>query len=128
MTTNKKDKPDGYVFGRPTAYRPEFCQTVIDIMKEGGSRKSAAVACGVTHETLIEWEKKYLDFSEALRVGLSLSEEWWETHGRKNLHNKDFNTKLWDINMQNRFKWSRREQTDAIVTIKSHEDMLKELK
>jgi hypothetical protein len=126
--TEKKEKPSGYVFGRPTAYRPEFCEKAIEIMKEGGSRNSVAVACGVIAETIGEWEKKYLDFSEAMRIGQSLSEEWWEAHGRKNLHNKDFNTKLWDINMMNRFKWSRREQTDATVVVKAHEDLLKELK
>jgi hypothetical protein len=128
MTTDKKSKPNGYIFGRPTLYDPSFCQKAIDIMKNGGSRNSVAAELGVIRETLSEWEKKYLDFSDAMKIAQTLSEQWWEKHALENLHNRDFNTKLWDINMQNRFKWSRREQTDATVTIKSHEDMLKELK
>ena len=25
-----KEKPEGYVFGRPTNYRPEYCQSIIE--------------------------------------------------------------------------------------------------
>lgn len=44
-------------------------------------------------------------FSETIQKGRLLSQDWWEKHGRTNLHDKEFNTRLWDINMRNRFKW-----------------------
>jgi hypothetical protein len=30
MSEAKKKKPEGYVFGRPTKYKPEFCKQMID--------------------------------------------------------------------------------------------------
>ena len=32
-----KPKPEGYVFGRPTLYRPEYCQRAIEFMGQGYS-------------------------------------------------------------------------------------------
>jgi hypothetical protein len=32
-----KQKPEGYVFGRPTLYRPEYCQRAAEYMGEGYS-------------------------------------------------------------------------------------------
>ena len=32
-----KPKPEGYTFGRPTEYRPEYCQRAIEFMKQGYS-------------------------------------------------------------------------------------------
>ena len=32
-----KPKPEGYVFGRPTLYRPEYCERAIAFMSQGYS-------------------------------------------------------------------------------------------
>lgn len=53
-----------------------------------------------------------------------LSEAWWEEHGRLNLHNREFNSVLWYMNMKNRFGWRDRIDSNHSVGMK-HEDMLK---
>ena len=67
---NKKDnKPEGYTFGRPTKYRPEFCHLVIEHMKQGLSFESFAGKVGVWKEAIYEWIKKHEDFANAVKVG-----------------------------------------------------------
>lgn len=126
VKNNKKSKPEGYIFGRPTVYKADFCDIAIRIMRKGYSRTHLACELGVIRETLKEWERVHPDFSEAMKKADELAEKWWEKHARKNIYNKDFNTKLWDINMQNRFKWSKKTESNGTITVK-HEDLLKDL-
>lgn len=55
--------------GRPTLYKPEYCQQVIDHMAKGHSFWSFAAEIDVCMDTLSEWCKVHPDFSEAKRVG-----------------------------------------------------------
>lgn len=124
----KNEKPEGYVFGRPTKYRPEMCSTVVELMSQGASKLEVCGALGVfDQETLIEWEKKYPDFSEAIKTGVQQSEIWWQRKGRQNVDNKEFNTALWYINMKNRFGWRDKKETTSTITLVQQEDALKKL-
>ncbi|MBP9786057.1 MAG: hypothetical protein KBC72_00495 [Acinetobacter sp.] len=95
--------------GRPTKYRPEMCEKVIEVMKDGASLNSVACALGVLPDALYHWKRKYPEFSEAIKIGESLSKDWWEQRARDHLvEYKDgpkLNTALWFINMKNRFGW-----------------------
>lgn len=94
--------------GRPSRYRPEYCQKAIEIMAVGRSKKDVAVHLGIRVETLYEWEKQFLEFSNAIKIGELLSEYWWKEIGRVNLFNANFNHVLWMMNMSNRHGWSRK--------------------
>ena len=61
-----KQKPDGYRFGRPTLYRPEYCQLVIDHMAKGYSLTTFAGLIGVAPDTVYEWIKVHSAFSESM--------------------------------------------------------------
>jgi transposase len=74
----KKDKPEGYVFGRPTKYRPEYCQMLIDHMSEGYSFKSFAARVYCNEDTVAEWAKVHKDFSDAKTIGRALERFIWE--------------------------------------------------
>lgn len=54
------------------------------------------------------------DFHETVEIGRVYSWAWWESEGRTNLNNKNFNASLWTINMKNRFGWS--EKTEQSLT------------
>jgi hypothetical protein len=100
--------------GRPTKYREEMCQTVIELMRQGASLTEVCAELDITHETLCQWRKdpSKVIFSEAIKRGIKLSEAWWEKEGRLNLENRDFNYTGWYMNMKNRFKWADKTQTD----------------
>lgn len=57
--------------GRPTKYKPEYCQQLIDWMSKGNSFWSFAAECDVCFDTLSEWTRVYPEFSEAKRSGYS---------------------------------------------------------
>ena len=65
--------------GRPTLYRPEFCEKLIKHMAKGLSFESFAAECEVCFDTLYEWVKVYPEFSEAKKEGTALSMKWWES-------------------------------------------------
>lgn len=93
--------------GRPTKYRPEMCDTIIEMMRDGAAKVEVCAAIGITQETMRVWaaDPKKPEFSEALKVGLELSEAWWCSRGRLNLENREFNATLWYMNMKNRHGW-----------------------
>lgn len=94
--------------GRPTKYTPMMCRKVIEIMAGGKSRGNAATLMGVTEATFYGWMDLHEEFLKAVKIGDQLSELWWMTMGQLNIHNKEFNSTLYMMQMQNRFGWSRR--------------------
>lgn len=87
------------------SYKPEYCQTVIEMMKEGAAVIEVAAKLGVTRQTFQNWCHWYPDFDEAHQIGRAYSEAWWTREGRTNLHEKTFNASVWYSNMKNRFGW-----------------------
>ena len=66
----------------------------------------------------IRWLKEEPAFSTTIKTGKMLSQNWWEKNGRTNLKVKEFNTRLWTVNMNNRFheEWKdRREIKSKII-------------
>lgn len=57
--------------GRPTLYKPEYCQMVIDHMAKGNSFWSFAADINVHFDTLSEWTKAHPEFSEAKKIGVA---------------------------------------------------------
>lgn len=51
--------------GRPTHYRPEMCQQLIDLMAQGYSKTAAAYLMGTTIWKLNDYEEKHPELKEA---------------------------------------------------------------
>ena len=64
-----KPKPEGYEFGRPTLYRPEYCQRAIAFMGQGYSVTALAGHLGVSKDTVYLWINTLRDFSDAINMG-----------------------------------------------------------
>ena len=98
--SDKKEKPEGYVFGRPTKYKPEYCEQMVEFFSrphtkevlvdrdESGKNpitktvanpiptfERFAFLVGVTVSTLWEWEKEHDDFSKAYKLAKSLQKD-----------------------------------------------------
>jgi len=94
--------------GRPTKYKPEMCDIVVELMMEGASKTEVMAELGIWRETFYRWVNEKPEFSDTLKKGQQLSQAWWERNGRINLENKQFNYTGWYMNMKNRFDWSDR--------------------
>ena len=64
-----KPKPEGYVFGRPTLYRPEYCQRAIEFMGQGYSCHGTGWASRRCEGHDIRVDKRHADFCDAISEG-----------------------------------------------------------
>lgn len=97
--------------GRPSSYRPEYCQKLIEHMSKGYSFDSFAAIADVNPDTLYEWAKVHPEFSETKKKAFARSLLFWEQQGISGLwtsKEESFNTALWIFNMKNRHKWTDR--------------------
>ena len=69
--------------GRPTDYRPEYCQMIIDHMESGASVGSFAASISVARSTINLWAAANPEFMEALQIGKAKAGAWWEQRGRQ---------------------------------------------
>jgi len=93
---------------RPTKYRPYMCDMAIELMQKGASHREVASRLMISRSTYYRWRRDKDDFHDAIEMGYIYSCAWRERQGRINLCNKNFNYRLWFINMRNRFGWSSR--------------------
>jgi len=64
--------------GRPSLYREEYDELLIQHMEKGYSFESFAGVIGVCWDTLHEWVKVHPSFSEAKNLGKAKALKWWE--------------------------------------------------
>lgn len=121
--TEKKETTEGRGKGRPTEYKEEFCEMLIEHMSEGYSFESFGGVIGVSERVLYDWEKKFPEFLHSKEIGTQKSMIWWEKIGRMGMINEIpfFNDRIWRLNMINRFrsKWSdgtKNENNDKVKT------------
>ena len=102
--------------GRPTKYKEEYCDSLIDHFKQGGSINEFCLELDIAKETFYNWCKVHPEFMDSKKKGEALSEGWWMKMGRSNLKDKEFNYTGWYMNMKNRFGWADRQQVDNNIT------------
>jgi len=104
MATPKKKPEDLLKVGRPSGYRPEFCELVLDLGKKGKSFTQMAVATGYTKASLHGWRDQYPEFATALARAVELSQQWWEEKAQAGLEDRNFNAALWMKIAASRFR------------------------
>lgn len=77
--TEKSPSKKKHPGGRPTKYKPEYCDTIIAMGKQGKSRVQCATALDVHTDTLYEWADKHTEFSDAMKKAKEFAEAFWET-------------------------------------------------
>lgn len=110
------------LIGRPTKYREEMCDTVIELMSEGASKAEVCLNLQCTFQTFLNWQGENAEFLEAVKIGSHLSKGKWEEIGRKAAFGQldGFNATSWIFNMKNRFgkvdelgeKWSDKQEVE----------------
>ena len=110
--TAKAEEPKRPV-GRPTIYRPEMCEQVIEWGKLGKSRSWFAAELGTSRQMLLEWEAIHPEFSVALQISLEFSQRWWEDAGQNGMQQPGFSSGIWSRSMAARFPADWRESKEA---------------
>ena len=61
--------------GRPSDYRPEFCQKAADLCVSGATDQEVADLLKVSVRTLYRWQSEHPEFRQALKAGKELPDE-----------------------------------------------------
>ena len=100
--------------GRPTDYKEEYCNSVIEFGKQGFSRVQMAAEFEVAKATIQNWEKEHPEFLAAMTRAMTLSQAWWEKKGQECLvmpAGASFQASAWSRSMAARFPDDWREKT-----------------
>ena len=93
--------------GRPSDYKPEYCQRIIDFMSKGNFKFQFASEIDVHIDTLYAWVEKHEEFSEAVRLAELKCYDWWVTRGivMQNEPSNAHDSKVWNVIMNNLHGW-----------------------
>lgn len=90
--------------GRPSKYRPEYCDIVESLGRKGKSIAEMAAILNVDRASLYRWADSHDDFAQSLARAKTFEQAWWEEEARRNLSVPGFQVKLWRRIMAARFK------------------------
>ena len=108
------------LMGRPTNYRPEMCEEVVELAKLGKSYEQIASTMGYSLRSFYEWRDIYPNFANAMEDAKQFEQQWWEDQAQAYmLEHKDsakLNTGLWTRSMAARFPKKYREATKTEIS------------
>lgn len=102
--------------GRPTTYKPEYCEQLMEHMRHGKSFESFSVKVGTHRQRLYEWAKKHPDFEDAMKRGAELAHDFFEEIGLTHVHEGPgtWSQTYFIFMMKSRFKyrddWAEKEE------------------
>ncbi len=111
----------GYFFMKKLIGRPkimikdlpqDWVKKITDLAEVGGSDVEMRVALDCMSDDL--WYRLIAEeeeFSRTVNKAKLIARAWWERNGRENLHNNKFNSRLWNLNMSNRFAWHEKKES-----------------
>src|SRR5690625_2115735 len=99
---------------RPSKYRHEYCDMVVEHMSEGASLTSFAAEIDVSRETISEWSRVHPEFSVAVKKGKAKCASWWERLGRTGAMGGDVNPTLVIFGLKNMSPedWREKQEID----------------
>lgn len=112
-------KPLDYKFGRPTNYKPEYCEKLIKHMSMGYSFETFALTVNATPKMVYRWVKDKEDFRHAKELADKASRLFWEGVGIEGSVGdlKNWSAPGWAFNMKNRFGWHDQHDKDKTQTV-----------
>lgn len=110
-----EEAPKKRPVGRPSKYKPEFCERILEMAAEGMSFAEYAAEFGVDRASMYRWSEEHEDFRTALTRAKILEQSWFEREARLNMRNKEFNANLWYRCAASRFRddYTERKMTEV---------------
>lgn len=112
---------------RPTLYKPEYCDEVVELGKAGKSFAQMASAFDVSRQTIDNWATAHPEFLEALNRATAHCQAWWEDTGMSGMMSPGFNAAVWKKSVEARFRDDYTERKEVTSTHR-FEDLLEQLK
>jgi hypothetical protein len=106
--------------GRPSLYRPEYCERVIQLGRDGCSPAEIASELDVDRMTLKNWADENPEFFAALTRAKTHEQAWWEKAGKSGMIADKFNAQVWTKSVSARFRddyCEKREEGPSITIV-----------
>jgi hypothetical protein len=88
--------------GRPTLYRREMCDRLVDAMAKGLTAEAAAARIGISARSLFYWQQQHPEFLQAIQEGRQRSQLWWEERAIAMANGESGNTQIVVLGLRNR--------------------------
>lgn len=108
VTLNSKPKKK---LGRPTLYKPEYCEKIQEMGAQGCSLHQISARLGISLQCFAEWREKHKAFGEAVSRARDLAQAWWEDKAMQGMGTREFNAKVWELSVRCRFPDTYRESS-----------------
>ena len=99
-------------------FKPEMCQRIIEMGKEGASQKMRFAEIGINKGVADTWKKNHPEFADALDSAVTNAQAYWEREILANVNNKGFNSRLAEIALRGQFQADYRETRDIKLDAK----------
>jgi len=100
-------------------FKPEMCETLINMGKTGASQKMMFSELGIPKHVAEDWKKKYPAFSDALDLATVHSQGYWERELLANVGNKAFNSRIAEIALRGQFPQDYKETREQKIDVKA---------
>ena len=100
-------------------FKPEMCNRMIELGKEGASQKMMFAEIGINKNVADTWKKNHEEFADALETAKTHSQAYWEREILANVNNKGFNSRLAEIALRGQFADDYRETRDTKIDLKA---------
>jgi hypothetical protein len=88
--------------GRPTLYRREMGDRLVEAMAGGLTAEAAAARIGISARSLFNWQKQHTEFLQAIQEGRQRSQLWWEERALAMANGEAGNTQIVMLGLRNR--------------------------
>lgn len=109
----RKTKPKSF-----HVYKPEYCERIIELGRQGASQKMMWAELGIGHNTGMQWMTDHAEFNDAVDRALTLAQAYWEREMLANTDNKAFNARLVEIALRGQFPKDYKATTTTEVKTK----------
>lgn len=99
-------------------FKPEMCERIIELGKEGASQKMMFANIGINKNTADAWKKNHPEFADALDTAVTHSQAYWEKMILDNVNNRGFNSRIAEIALRGQFQADYRETRDIKLDAK----------
>jgi len=99
-------------------FKPEMCERMIEMGKQGASQKMIWSDLGVSKASAETLKKNHPEFAEALDMALVHAQAFWERELLANVENKGYNSRLAEIALRGQFQSDYRETRDTKLDLK----------
>jgi hypothetical protein len=100
--------------GRPSSYRREFCDQIVEAMAGGLSAEAAAAKIGISARSLFYWQRQHPDFLQAIQEGRQRCLLWWEERAIAMANGEPGNTQIVSLSLRNRSRAAHGWNNDAL--------------